>query len=105
MAANPAGGAEVLGSASLCLAAPSGEDSDGVVILCTPRLVSSQGSALRGIPQGCCGRGFELRVVVPLARTHICGSARVVGSITHPVGTVTSGSVRLVSLVILYPYE
>ena len=46
-----------------------------------------------------------VKIVVPLARTHICGSARVVGSITDPVGTVTSGSVRLVSLVILYPYE
>ena len=36
-------------------------------------------------------------LVVPLARAHICGSARVVGSITDPVGTITSGSVRLVS--------
>ena len=45
MAADPASGAEVLGYAGLCLAAPSGEDSDGVVVLCTPRLVSSQGLA------------------------------------------------------------
>ena len=35
-------------------------------------------------------------LAVLLACAHTCGSARVVGSITDPVGTITSGSVRLV---------
>ena len=58
MAADPASGAEVLGSAGLCLAAPSGEDSDVMVVLCTPRLVSGQGSAPVAVfPRGAAAEG------------------------------------------------